>query len=597
MTGLVLEGGGLRGMFTAGILDVLMENDVCFDGVIGVSAGATFGCNYVSRQPGRVLRYQLRYIHDDRYMSLASLRRTGDLVGASFAYHYLPTHLDLFDFDAFRHNPTQFHLVCTDAQRGTPVYRRLTTMDDEELDWLRASASMPLVSRPVELDGLQLLDGGITDSIPLRYFQSIGFDRNVVVLTQPLGFRKRRTALMPFFHLFMRRHPAIVQAMARRHEMYNAQLDYLAQQVALGNTLLIAPDEAIPIGRTERNPRKIQQVYDMGRRAGEKYLERVKKFLTTTPSPTLPLGGCRGGGRIFALGETVLDMIFQDEQPVAAVHGGSSFNSIISLGRTGTPCAFIGYAGDDHVGRRTQTFLRDNGVDNTYFQLRPGEKSALSLAFLDANGDANYSFYKNPPTHDPSAPLPQMQQGDILLFGSYYAICQGTRPQVSDMLLRAHEAQSIVYYDVNFRRPHLAEKPQLMPAIESNFSLSTIVRGSADDFEILFSSRDAEYIYTHHVSPFCPLFICTSGEGEVAVCTPTGIHRFPSPTITDVVSTVGAGDNFNAGLCYALLHKALRPADLLDLTASQWADLLHYAFLFAGEACRTTENYIQTLPD
>lgn len=279
MNGLVLEGGGMRGLFTAGILDVWMEHGVQFDGIIGVSAGATFGCNYVSKQPGRVLRYQLHYIHDDRYMSFRSLLRTGDLVGATFAYHYLPTHLDLFDFETFRRSQTQFHVVCTDAQRGTPVYRRLTQMNDEELDWMRASASMPLVSRPVKLGGLQLLDGGISDSIPLQHFQQEGFQRNVVILTQPLGFRKKRTLLMPLFQLFMRRYPAIVRAMSRRHKMYNAQLDYLQEQVSQGNTLLVAPTQAIPIGRTERNAQKIQFVYDMGRRMGEETLQQVKEFL------------------------------------------------------------------------------------------------------------------------------------------------------------------------------------------------------------------------------------------------------------------------------------------------------------------------------
>ncbi|MCF0197450.1 MAG: patatin family protein [Bacteroidaceae bacterium] len=277
--GLVLEGGGLRGMFTAGILDVWMQRGIVFDGVVGVSAGATFGCNFVSRQVGRVIRYQLRFIHDNRYMSYQSLWRTGDLVGADFAYHYLPTHLDLFDFETFKQSPTQFHLVCTDANRGVPIYRHIKQMDFEGLEWLRASASMPIVSRPVELEGMRLLDGGITDSIPLRYFQQLGFQRNVVILTQPKGFRKRKTALMPFFHVLMRQYPAITRAMACRHQMYNEQLDYLAQQESLGQTLLICPDDTLPIGRTERNDQKIQHVYDMGRSMGEHTLDKVVRFL------------------------------------------------------------------------------------------------------------------------------------------------------------------------------------------------------------------------------------------------------------------------------------------------------------------------------
>lgn len=278
-TGLVLEGGGLRCMFTAGIIDVLLENDVQFDGVIGVSAGATFGCNYVSRQAGRVIRYQKQYIHDDRFMSWKSLRKTGDFVGAEFAYHVMPVELDVFDFDTFRNNPTEFYLVCADADKGTPVYRRIDKMDYEGLEWLRATASMPIVSRTVSLDGMRLLDGGIVDSIPLKQFQKIGFERNVVILSQPAGFRKRKPSGMPLLRLALRKLPAIKEAMARRHLMYNEQLDYIEEQERLGNILVIRPDAPLNIGRTERNEDKIQKVYDLGRAAGEKYLCKITQFI------------------------------------------------------------------------------------------------------------------------------------------------------------------------------------------------------------------------------------------------------------------------------------------------------------------------------
>ena len=269
----------MRGLFSAGVMDVMMEEGLAPDGIIGVSAGATFGCNYKSHQPGRVLRYNLRFIGEPRYMSWRSLLRTGDLVGAEFSYHILPTQLDIFDAETFEANPMEFHVVCTDALTGEPVYRQLTHVDYDCMEWIRASASMPIVSRPVALEGHLLLDGGISDSIPLRHFQELGYERNIVILTQPKGFTKKRTRLMPLFHLFMHRYPAIIQAMARRHEMYNAQLAYLQEQEQAGHILLIHPQEALPIGRTEQNEQKMRYVYEMGRQTGISRMEEIKEWL------------------------------------------------------------------------------------------------------------------------------------------------------------------------------------------------------------------------------------------------------------------------------------------------------------------------------
>lgn len=277
-TGLVLEGGGMRGLFTAGVMDVMMAHGIRFDGIVGVSAGATFGCNYKSHQAGRVLRYNIRFKDDPRYMGLRSLLRTGDLVGAEFSYHTLPNELDVFDSETFNNDPAEFHVVCTDVQTGEPVYHRIDQMDDEGLEWIRASASMPLVSRPVPLDDRLLLDGGISDSIPLRYFQQQGFDRNIVILTQPKGFYKKRTKLMPLFHLFMRRYPAIVRAMSRRHIMYNEELAFLEEQEQQGSILLISPQDTLPIGRTEQDEAKMRRVYDMGRQKAEGMLTQIKDY-------------------------------------------------------------------------------------------------------------------------------------------------------------------------------------------------------------------------------------------------------------------------------------------------------------------------------
>ncbi len=259
-TGLVLEGGGMRGLFTAGVMDVMMEYGIRFDGIVGVSAGASFGCNYKSHQ-------------------LRSLLKTGNLVAAEFSYHTLPKELDVFDFDAYNADPAEFHVVCTDVLTGEPVYHRIDFMDDDGLEWIRASASMPLVSKPVNIDGKLLLDGGISDSIPLRYFQGQGFERNLVILTQPKGFYKKRTKLMPLFHLFSSRYPAIVQAMSRRHLMYNEELAYLEEQERRGNILLIYPQDTLPIGRTEQDERKMQRIYAMGREKAEEMLSEIRAFV------------------------------------------------------------------------------------------------------------------------------------------------------------------------------------------------------------------------------------------------------------------------------------------------------------------------------
>lgn len=278
-TGLVLEGGGMRGLFTAGILDVLMENNVTFDGVVGVSAGATFGCNFISHQIGRVLRYNMNFRKDPKYMGIRSLIKTGDLVGAEYAYHVLPTKLDVFDFETFEKNPTEFHVVTTNVKTGEPIYHRLDKIDYTGMEWLRASASMPILSKPVVIGDYEMLDGGIADSIPLRYFESEGFTKNIVILTQPKGFTKKLTKLMPVFKATMRKYPAIIEGMSRRHIMYNRELAYITQQQMAGHCLVICPSDTLPIGRTSLNAKKMQHVYDMGRKAGEDNLAAIRQFI------------------------------------------------------------------------------------------------------------------------------------------------------------------------------------------------------------------------------------------------------------------------------------------------------------------------------
>lgn len=276
--GLVLEGGAMRGLFSAGITDVMMEAGIEPDGLIGVSAGAAFGCNYKSRQPGRAIRYNKRFARDKRYCSWLSWLKTGDLFNAEFGYHVIPTQYDIFDDKAFNGNPMEFYVVCTDVTTGKAVYKRLSESSPITYDWIRASASMPLASKVVELEGQKVLDGGVADSIPLEYFERIGYDRNVVVLTQPAGFVKEHNPLMPLMRIALRKYPRMIEAMDKRHLMYNRQLEFVRKAEQEGRCLVIRPDEKIPIGHISHDPDNMQQVYDIGRQTGERFLERIKSF-------------------------------------------------------------------------------------------------------------------------------------------------------------------------------------------------------------------------------------------------------------------------------------------------------------------------------
>ena len=276
---LVLEGGAMRGLFTAGVMDVLMENGIVFDGIVGVSAGAAFGCNYKSGQIGRVLRYNTTYCKDWRYCSFRSLLLTGDLYGADFCYHELPEQLDLFDDEAFQKNPADFYAVCSDCESGKPIYKKIISAQYNDLEWIRASASMPLVSRIVEINGQKLLDGGMTDSIPLRFMEQNGYERNVVVLTQPRAYRKKKNSLLPLMKLALKQYPKLLEAMARRHIDYNVTLEYIRQQEEAGTVFVISPEVKLDIGRTEKDPEKLRAVYSIGRKAAEEKLAELKEFL------------------------------------------------------------------------------------------------------------------------------------------------------------------------------------------------------------------------------------------------------------------------------------------------------------------------------
>lgn len=278
-TGLILEGGAMRGLFSAGVMDVLMENGIEFDAAIGVSAGAAFGCNYKSRQPGRVIRYNKRFAKDPRFCSLRSLIKTGDLFGAEFCYHTIPDEIDLFDTQAYINNPMDFYVVVTDIETGKAVYINSEEAGEDALECFRASASMPIVSKPVEIKGRKYLDGGIADSVPIQFFESIGYNRNVIILTQPSDYVKKPTSVSKVMKYVLKDYPAIAETMANRHIEYNETLAYIAEREKSGDILVIRPEAPLGIGRVEHNPDKMQAVYDEGRRVAEKHLEKVKQFI------------------------------------------------------------------------------------------------------------------------------------------------------------------------------------------------------------------------------------------------------------------------------------------------------------------------------
>lgn len=278
-TGLVLEGGGLRAMFTSGVLDVFMANGIKLDAAVGVSAGVLFGCNYKSNQPGRALRYNIRFKDNPEYMSWRSLLRTGNYVNEHFSYHLLPHEYDPMDFQAYHENPMRFYAVCTDIDEGRPVYHEIDDADGIGLRWMQASASMPVFARPVEIEGRHYLDGGITDSIPLKFIQQKGYRKNVVILTQPADYYKKKAHVGLAMKMFLKKYPKVAELMSIRHVMYNEQLDYIRSEQQKGDTFLICPDAKLDIGRLSLKEDKMRRVYETGVEKALSLLPQLKEFI------------------------------------------------------------------------------------------------------------------------------------------------------------------------------------------------------------------------------------------------------------------------------------------------------------------------------
>lgn len=277
--GLVLEGGGHRGIYTAGILDVFAQNNISFDGIMGVSAGCIHGVSFLSGQMGRSVRYTTRFCNNPSYMSFKSLIKTGDFFNVDFCYYKLPETLDPFDNDAFDKNPTPFYAVCSDVKTGKAVYHKCDSVRGEKIKWIQASASMALAAKIVKIDEGEFLDGGITDSIPIKKMQELGYSKNIVILTQEAGYRKKPNSLLPLIKQIYKKYPELINAIQNRHIIYNQQLDYLEEQEKLGNVIIIRPSQKPQAGRIEKDKEKILSTYNLGRNDAEKLLETVKNFI------------------------------------------------------------------------------------------------------------------------------------------------------------------------------------------------------------------------------------------------------------------------------------------------------------------------------
>lgn len=298
--------------------------------------------------------------------------------------------------------------------------------------------------------------------------------------------------------------------------------------------------------------------------------------------------------KVIGIGETVLDIIFKDDQPIAAVPGGSTFNCLISLGRCGVKASFISETGNDRVGQRIIRFLEENGVDSSSVSVYQDSKSPLSLAFLNEKNDAEYIFYKDHPKDRLDFNYPEVNKDDIVVFGSYYAVNPVIRPQVLGFLEYAKSHGAILYYDVNFRASHQDEVLKLTPNILENLELADIVRGSTEDFDVMFHKTDADAIYRSQISFYTKKFICTNGSAPVELRADGGMKKqYPILKREEVVSTIGAGDNFNAGFIYGLMkYDVTREHMDTGLTESQWDHVIDCAMQFSANVCKSLNNYV-----
>lgn len=274
-TGLVLEGGAMRGMYTAGVLDVFMDNNIAFDGIIGVSAGALFGVNFLSNQKGRVIRYNKKYNKDKHYMGILPLLKTGNIIDTDYAYYKVPFELDVFDDATFKKSNVPFYAVMTNAETGEPEYFIVKSVL-EQMDWLRASGSMPFLSKPVKIGNKLYMDGAITDSIPFKFMLEHGYDRLVVILTKPKNYIKKPLPPRITNLIYKKEFPKLADKIRNRHKMYNKQMSDLQKLERKKIIKIIRPSSKPKVGRIEKDSNKLEELYQLGRRDCHEFLKRER---------------------------------------------------------------------------------------------------------------------------------------------------------------------------------------------------------------------------------------------------------------------------------------------------------------------------------
>lgn len=297
--------------------------------------------------------------------------------------------------------------------------------------------------------------------------------------------------------------------------------------------------------------------------------------------------------KVIGIGETMLDIIFMNGKPIEAVPGGSTFNGIVSLGRAGVKTVFVSETGNDRVGEYVRDFLRDNNVDTSAINVFQETKSPVSLAFLDKDNNADYIFYRDQKHDHMDFAYPDIQKDDIVVFGSFYAVNPALRPQVSGLLEYARQRGAIIYYDVNFRKAHQADVMKVTPNLIDNLEYADIVRGSKEDFEVLYKKDSAERVYRAETSFYCKRFIYTDGPNPVSVFSNNGFHKEYAMPKTETVSTIGAGDNFNAGFIYGMIKYGVTRDDVEQgLSEEVWDKLIATATAFSADCCKDIFNYI-----
>jgi fructokinase len=296
--------------------------------------------------------------------------------------------------------------------------------------------------------------------------------------------------------------------------------------------------------------------------------------------------------KVIGIGETILDILFKEQTPQAALPGGSVFNAFISLGRLGVPLSFVSEIGNDKVGDIILDFMKRNNIPTDYVDRFPDGKSPVSIAFLNQKNDAEYIFYKDYPQQRLEVPLPEINENDIFIYGSYYALNPALRERMTEFLKYAKSRKAILYYDPNFRNSHAHETMQLLPTILENLEYADIVRGSEEDFHNIFGDQSMENVYNNSIKYYCPRLIVThGGNSPVQLFTATSYSQY-LVTQVNPVSTIGAGDNFNAGIIYAIFQNNISHNQLDSLPLQTWDKLMQCGIDLATNICRSSNNYI-----